>query len=45
MWIEALAAICLGHLQGWAEPAGMQSGTAADAAASRQRALALGAPR
>lgn len=45
MWIEALAAICLAHLQGWTEPAAMQPDAAEDLAASRRRALALGASR
>jgi protoporphyrin/coproporphyrin ferrochelatase len=44
-WIEALAAICLAHLQGWMETGAIQGGAAADLTASRQRALALGASR
>jgi len=45
MWIEALAAICLAHLAGWVESTATSPATAADLAASRQRALALGASR
>jgi protoporphyrin/coproporphyrin ferrochelatase len=44
-WIEALAAISLAHLYGWIEPDASQPRADADAAASRQRAMALGAAR
>jgi len=42
-WIAALAAISQAHLHGWIERDANQPRAAADAAASRQRATALGA--
>jgi protoporphyrin/coproporphyrin ferrochelatase len=42
-WIEALAAISQAHLQGWTDRDANQPRADADAATSRQRAMALGA--
>ncbi len=42
-WIEALGALALRHLQGWLDPAWDPAHAEAQLAASRERALALGA--
>jgi ferrochelatase len=44
-WIEALATISQGHLQGWIKAGAGGPQPASDAAASKRRAIALGAAR